>query len=233
MPVSLNCYASRLDSPPRLSLFKISFYEIYKTSIKSYFMKFIGSLLWFRSLAIVALLGAITPSVKAEHVKGILVPSIIASGSNKLHLNGTAIRAKWGFSVYVVALYMTKVNRGAEAIMLDRDPKRIHITMLHSVSEKRFVSTIEKNIDVNFSAEEKVKYAKGLTDFMGCFHGGTSLNKYSTIDIDYLPGKGMMVAVDGNKFELIPGDDFYHAIMRLWIGDPPQLSLKTGLVGKD
>lgn len=196
-------------------------------------MKFIGSRLWLQYLAFAVILGGFSPSSNAEHVKGILVPKIVACGTNKLHLNGTAIRAKWGFHVYVVALYMTKVNRGADAIMLDRDPKRIHITMLHGVSEKRFVSTIEKNIDVNFSAEEKVKYAKGLTDFMACFHGGTSLKKYSTINIDYLPGKGMQVTVDGSKFEIIPGDDFYHAIMRLWIGDPPQLSLKTGLVGKD
>ncbi len=195
-------------------------------------MKFTGPRFWFLPLAILAIFTTFASSLKAEHVKGILVPEIVASGKSKLHLNGTAIRAKWGFNVYVVALYMTKVNRGADAIMLDRNPKRIHITMLHGVSEKRFVSTIEKNIAVNFSEEEKVKYSKGLTNFMACFHGGTSLKKYSTINIDYLPGKGMQVAVDGNKFEIIPGDDFYHAIMRLWIGQPPQLSLKTGLVGK-
>ena len=65
--------------------------------------------------------------------------------------------------------------------MLNRDPKRVHITMLHGVSEKRFVGTIEKCIDMNFSKEEKEKYASNLKAFMACFHGGTSLKKFSTI----------------------------------------------------
>lgn len=173
------------------------------------------------------------PTVRAEHVKGILLPGIIAIDKNKLQLNGTAVRSKWGFNVYVVALYLSEKNYDAKAIMANRDPKRIHITMLHGVSKKRFVSTIEKNIDINFTKAEKEKFAQHLKDFMKCFHGGSSLVKYSTINIDFLPGKGMRVEVDGKLLNTIPNDDFYHAIMRLWIGQPPQESLKTGLVGSD
>jgi len=195
-------------------------------------MKYIRSRPWFFSLVCATLLGVSCPFVTAGEVHGIHLPEKIACEKSKLQLNGHAVRSKWGFNVYVVALYLLKENRDSAKIMLNRDPKRIHITMLHGVSEKRFVSTIMKNIDVNFSLDEKVKYAKGLTSFMACFHGGTSLKKHSVINIDYLPGKGMKVAVDGTIHKIIPGDDFYHAIMRLWIGDPPQHSLKTGLVGK-
>ncbi len=197
-------------------------------------MKFINVQLRFLLFACILLIsGSICSTSKADHVKGIIVPRIVASQKNKLELNGTAVRSKWGLNVYVVALYLTERIHDAEAIMKNRDPKRIHITMLHSVSKRRFVSTIEKNIAVNFSSEEKVKFATQLKAFMACFHGGTSLKKFSTIDVDFIPGKGMQVAVDGNNFVMIPDDDFYHAIMRLWIGDPPQASLKTGLVGKD
>ncbi len=195
-------------------------------------MKFIKTRPWFRLLVCAVILGVFCTSAKAGHVKGILLPEIIAINKNKVLLNGTAVRAKWGFNVYVVALYLTEKTRDADTIMLNRDPKRIHITMLHSVSEKRFVSTIQKNIVINFTEEERVKFASGLTDFMACFHGGTSLKKYSTINIDYIPGKGMHVEVDGEDFEMIPGDDFYHAIMRLWIGQPLQKSIREGLVGK-
>lgn len=197
-------------------------------------MKFINVQARLHLFACILLIsGSICTHSKADHVKGIMVPRVIASHKSRLELNGTAVRSKWGFNVYVVALYLTEQAHNAELIMSNRDPKRIHITMLHSVSKKRFVSTIEKNIAVNFSSEENVKFDAHLKAFMACFHGGTSLRKYSTIDIDYLPNEGMQVSVDGKNFEIIPDDDFYHAIMRLWIGDPPQASLKTGLVGKD
>jgi len=186
-----------------------------------------------RLIACIAILCSFCSAANAGHVKGILVPEMVTSGKSKLQLNGTAVRSKWGFNVYVVALYLTQQNKDADAIMLNRDPKRVHITMLHGVSEKRFVGTIQKNIGVNFSKEEQEKYASALKAFMACFHGGTSLKRFSTIDIDYLPGKGMEVSVDQAKFKLIPGDDFYHAILRLWIGQPPQSSLKTGLAGND
>ena len=192
-------------------------------------MNYFHSLFTLRLLACFAILFTLCPTADADHVKGILVPEMVSSHRNKLHLNGTAIRSKWGFNVYVVALYLTQQNKSADAIMLNRDPKRVHITMLHGVSEKRFVGTIEKCIDMNFSKEEKEKYASNLKAFMACFHGGTSLKKFSTIDIDYIPGKGMEVSVDQEKFKLIPDDNFYHAILRLWIGKPLQASLKTGL----
>ena len=36
----------------------------------------------------------------------------------------------------------------------------------------------------------------------------------------------------GNKeLDVIPGDEFYHALLRLWIGEPLQKSIKEGLLG--
>lgn len=196
-------------------------------------MKSIKTHCWYYVLTVFVIMGNFSPPVVAETVKGILIPRAVGSHRNKLILNGTAIRSKWGFNVYVVALYLTEKSRDADVIMLNREPKRVHITMLHGVSEHRFVSTIEKNIDVNFSTEEKSRFATEIKAFFACFGGGASLEKFSTIDIDYVPGKGMHVTVDGRELEMIPGDDFYHAILRLWIGQPPQATLKTGLVGTD
>ncbi|MCF6312711.1 MAG: chalcone isomerase family protein [Verrucomicrobiales bacterium] len=172
-------------------------------------------------------------SVRADVVKDVLVPPRIPCQGTILTLNGTAIRSKWGFNVYVVALYLNEKMHSAETIMSDREHKRIHITMLRGVSKKQFVSTIHKSIKINFSEDEQKLFATQLKAFMACFGGGSSLDRFSTINVDYVPNKGMLVEVNDGKAKLIPGEQFYHAILRLWIGQPLQASIKTGLVGKN
>ena len=172
--------------------------------------------------------------VEAGEVRGVHIPDKIKTGNSKLVLNGTATRSKWGFGVYVVALYLAKPNRNEKTIM-GKDPhgKRVHITMLRKVSAKKFESTIWKNIEHNFTTDERARFAAHLKKFMNCFASGANLTKSVSINIDYLPGQGTLVTVDGRKVDVIPNHDFYHALLRLWIGDPPQASVKKGLLGKN
>jgi hypothetical protein len=55
----------------------------------------------------------------------------------------------------------------------------------------------------------------------------------SRLHIDFLPGQGTRVALDDNlKGEIIEGEDFYLAILRIWLGPrPPDLALKQALLG--
>ena len=166
-------------------------------------------------------------------LKGVDVPGEITCGEAQLVLNGTAVRKKYGFSVYVVALYLNSPKNDHKDIMTrDRLGKRVHITMLRQVSGETFNSTIQKNIDTNFSDSEREEFASELEDFMACFDSGAILGEGSVVNIDFLPGVGTEIAVNGHVNDIIPGEEFYHAVLRLWIGDPPQESLKTGLLGQ-
>ncbi len=166
-------------------------------------------------------------------VEGVNIPTKLKGRGGDLTLNGCGLRSKWGFNVYVAALYLNEPNADSEHIMQrDRNPKHLHIAMLRKVSAKKFTSTIGKNIEVNFTADERTLYAKELAAFLACFGGGESLQKGSVIHVDFVPGSGTHVAVDGKNLDTIAGDDFYHALLRLWIGDPPQESMKHGLLGK-
>lgn len=172
--------------------------------------------------------------VPDRDVAGILLPGQFEKQDATLSLNGTAIRSKWGFKVYVTALYLTEASTDHDHILcIDKGHKRLHITMLRGVGAKKFTSTILKNIDVNFSEDERELFSTEVDSFLNVFDGGGSLVHGTTIDIDYLPGLGTQVTVDGIDAEIIPGDDFYHALLRLWIGDPLQSSIKHGLLGKD
>jgi len=193
-------------------------------------MKIITRYTWLWAISCVMILAPLLPAGAVE-IRGVIIPNKIKIADSKLVLNGSATRTKWGFGVYVVALYLTKTNRNEKTIM-GKDPhgKRLHITMLRKVSAKKFESTIWKNIEHNFTTEEKTRFATHLKKFMHCFDSGAKLTKGVIINIDYLPGQGTLVTVNGRKADVIPNHDFYHALLRLWIGDPPQASVKKGLL---
>ena len=149
----------------------------------------------------------------------------------QLKLNGDATRTVFGFEVYHVGLFVTKKYQSEKAIYSDPGKKRIQIKMLRDVKWTKFESTVRKNIKTNFSSAEKKKYDKELERFLDCFVDKT-LEKDSVVHIDFIPGKGTRVAVEGRPIDMIEGDEFYHALLRLWIGNPPQKSVKEGLLGK-
>lgn len=149
-----------------------------------------------------------------------------------LVLNGEATRTVWGFEVYRVRLYLQAVMREAERILgAKSEPKRIEIVMLREVGEQQFTTAVQQSIDNNFSDGEKQKFALQLSDFLGCFNNGVELKPGNVITIDYAPADGMVVKLDGRTLDTIPGADFYHAILRLWLGKPLQKSIKDGLLG--
>ena len=180
-----------------------------------------------------ALLLALIPIASRGETKKLNLPSQCTTGGCELILNGTAVRSVLGFQVYFAGLYLTENQRDEKHIMC-RDPggKRVHITMLRPVAGKKFESTIQKNIGKNFSEQERRRFASELDEFLGCFGNGSTLGKGDVIKIDYLPEEGTIVTVNDSVHDTIPGHDFYHALLRLWIGIPPQKTVKDGLLGK-
>lgn len=161
-------------------------------------------------------------------------PSETMLQDSKLVLNGTATRTVWGFGVYRIGLFLGERSSDSNRIIgTDRAPKRVRIAMLREVSEKQFADTVQESIDQNFSAGEKKQFAQELHAFLDTFRNGADLREGSVVTIDFLPGKGMVMGIDDRRIGAIPGDDFYHAILRLWLTKPLQPSIRSGLLGLD
>lgn len=156
---------------------------------------------------------------------------VVKVTGDQLKLNGTATRTVLGgaVKVYQVGLYVTNPSKDEKAIYACRDKKRVQIKMLREVSGKKFESTVRKNIAQNYSEAEQKKFSKLTEQFLGCFVEKT-LAKNSVVDIDFIPGQGTEVLIDRKRVDLIPSDDYYHVLLRLWIGDPLQKSIKEGLL---
>jgi len=154
-------------------------------------------------------------------------------GGRDLVLNGRALRSVWGFRVYEVELFLGERNSDATVIMTqDRQPKRVRMKMLRSVEKEKFVATVRENIDLNLTPEEKETFATELESYVGHLQKGGDIEPGRVITIDYLPGTGTVLGLDGRQVGTIGGDDFYHMMLRLWIGRPLQPSIKDGLLGQ-
>ena len=159
-------------------------------------------------------------------------PEPIVLDGLTLVLNGTATRSVFAVGVYDAGLYVSQATDDAVEIMeRNQGPKRLKIIMLRSVSEAKFASAVRDNLDRNLTPPEQAVFAGALAVFFQAFAHGADLDKGSEITIDYLPSEGTIVMVDGKRQAVIPGRDFYHALLRLWIGNPLQSSIKTGLLG--
>jgi hypothetical protein len=167
----------------------------------------------------------------AVEVKGVHFPEEVVVHGESLVLNGTAERSALGFGVYAVGLFLASPSTDANHIMtVDPSPKRLRIVTLRDLGETRFAGAVQVSIDKNFSADERVLYAEEIGRFLDCFRRGGALPKGTEALIDFVPGTGMVITLDGSRLAVIPGHAFYHAILRLWIGTPLQPSIKKGLL---
>ena len=159
-------------------------------------------------------------------------PATAEVGGQSLVLNGKATRTVWGFPVYHVGLFLEERNPDGVAIMTaDRGAKRIHMNMLRAVEKKDFMATVRENVDQNLTTAEKETYAAELSAYLGHLEKGGDIQPGRIITIDYVPGQGTVLGLDGREVGTIAGHDFYHVMLRLWIGRPLQASIKEGLLG--
>lgn len=160
-------------------------------------------------------------------------PAEATVDGRRLVLNGSATRSVWGFGVYHIGLFLVEKSSDERTILAnDGEPKRIHIRMVREVGKQRFTGTVQQSLDQNFSTADTRRFASEIATFLSFFHQGEGLKQGTEITIDFIPARGMVAAKDGMELGVIPGADFYHKVLGLWIGKPLQKSIKDGLLGR-
>lgn len=181
-------------------------------------------------VVVVALLAGLPLPATAGSVSS-LAPHLELDG-RPLQLNGEATRRVWGFAVYDVGLYLEKPANDPQTIMQeDRGSKRVVMVMRRDVEKEHFVSTVEQSMERNINSDERQRFAAELEAFLRHLREGGDLTKGAVVTVDYVPEKGSVLGLNGRTVGVIPGADFYHMILRLWIGKPLQASIKEGLLG--
>jgi hypothetical protein len=151
-----------------------------------------------------------------------------------LVLNGTGLRAVAWFKGFAAALYLPNRASAAQLAVAMPGPKRLQLRLYHDVPAAEFSKAFRKGMERNSEPDERARLAERIARFEAQVNALGTVRKDDTIDLDLDPARGTLFGVNGTlRGEVVPGEDFYAALLRSFLGDKPYDNrLKAGLLGR-
>ena len=180
------------------------------------------------------LLALSLPALAALEVAGVKFEDKAKVGAGDTVLNGAGLRKRAFFKVYAIGLYLPqKTGSAAEAINA-RGARRVAIVTLRDLTAEQFVDALIEALRNNHDEAALKALQPRIDQFRSAMLGIGNAPEKSVVHIDWLPESGTRLGVNGAvKGGDIPGEDFYQALLKIWIGDKPvQDDLKENLLGK-
>jgi chalcone isomerase-like protein len=171
----------------------------------------------------------------AAEVAGVRIEDKARVGSTELVLNGAGVRTRLFFKVYVGALYLPEKTSDAGKILSSTGPRRVSMTMLRDLTANQLIEALEAGVRANHSEAELAALRSRMDTAAATLREIGSAKQGSVIALEYLPGSGTRITVDGaEKGARIAGEDFYAALLRVWLGDKPvDASLKKAMLAQE
>jgi hypothetical protein len=183
-----------------------------------------------RVLAAVLFLAAMN-GVAAE-VSGVQLPDKTQVESRDLVLNGAGLRKRFFIGVYVIGLYLPEKKSDATAVLALPGPKRVSIRMLRDVGADTFAEALVEGLKANHSPVDFQALEPRVQALTGIMAQVKEAKKGMAIALDWT-GDATRVTIDGRAAgQPIAGEDFYRALLRIWLGEHPvQEDIKQHLLG--
>ena len=163
------------------------------------------------------------PVASAAEIEGVRVDEQIAAPGGQLVLNGAGVRTKLAFmKLYVGALYLPAKKAFANEILKDPGAKRVAMhVLIDELTAKDLTASLNNSIAANHIPAEIALIESRLRDLNRMMSTVGVLKKGSTVFLDYIPNTGTSVTINGEEKIIIKGDDFFQALLRIWIGNKP------------
>lgn len=195
---------------------------------------------WTRRGAIGALLGmasawtgACAAQAQVREVEGFRFESSLRLGGADLVLNGVGVRRRFFLPVYVAALYVPQRSSDAETLLSQRGPRRMSMRFVRDVEAELFMSSLDVGMRRNYSPQQLEGWRDQWQTLTSVIANIVVARRADHVSWDYTPHAGARVMQ--NSVAITPtmsGEDFYNAVLRVWLGaHPADAELKRGLLG--
>jgi Chalcone isomerase-like len=169
----------------------------------------------------------------AVDIKGAHFDDTYQLGNQSLSLNGAGTRVKVIIDVYAAGLYVPQRGRDAGNLLAQNGPKSLQIVLLRDLTGEDFADAMVKGFAKNNASADLIRFQPKIDEIRNLMMGFGKVRKGAVIHIDFTPGTGTSVTIDGvRRGPEIAGDEFFTALLRIWLGHAPVDSdLKASLLG--
>ena len=135
---------------------------------------------------------------------------------DQIPLRNTAMLKVWGFDVYTAALYVPPKAVGVRGV-LETSPKTLVLHYHRSIRAQQIIKAANKVLEKN--PEIDLVELQGRLDTMyGAFVDVEEGDRY---ELRHEPGRGSVLAFNGEESCVIVGDDFAEAFFGIWLSEEP------------
>jgi hypothetical protein len=163
--------------------------------------------------------------VGAVEVEDVKIEDKVRLGKSgpELVLNGAGVRHKMAFiKIYIGALYLTAKATNAEDIIKDTGAKRVLMQVIaDEITAKELIASLNNSLAANHIPAELALIESRIRDLNRMMNDVGALKKGGVVLLDYVPGLGTRITVNGQEKIIIKGEDFFQALLRIWIGRKP------------
>ncbi len=165
----------------------------------------------------------------AAEVAGVRFDERARVADTDLTLTGAGLRKRLFFQVYAIGLYVQDAKADPVA---QPGPKRVQMHMLRDVGAEQFTGALADGIKANQS-EAEAKALEPQVSQLGAIMAGLKEAKTGMVIALDWTGKDTVLRVNGQPAGApIPGESFYRALLRIWLGPSPvQDDVKKALLG--
>ena len=172
-------------------------------------------------------------------VAGVRFDSRAQIGGTEVLLNGAGLRGVLGFKFYVIGLYLPQRQQGSEQALRAAGAKRLQIVTMFDLNAELVAAGLTKGIRRNLREEEFSELQPRVDMLRAAVRATRQAAAGSLIQFDWIPaadGRGGYTRLSVNaqpRGEDIPGEDFYQALLKVWLGEKVNdTKLRDALLGR-
>ena len=154
------------------------------------------------------------------------------AGSDLL-LNGLGLRSVAWLKGFSAGLYLSERVTTPGQALGQSGPKRLQMKMILDVETQEFIKAFDVSLRRNNTEAERVALKARVEQFDRTLAQIGKVRKGDVVNLDFIPGKGLVVSVNGKpQGTPVAGEDLYAGLLKVFIGDRPvDKNLKAGLLG--
>jgi hypothetical protein len=137
----------------------------------------------------------------------------MGTSGGELLLHDARVKKRLFVDVYIAALYLHGRAVEEREVLASSAAKRLSMYVLHpEVRAEKLVEALMRGFPAGRLAED----LRSLMDLAASKI--RTLRKGDTVHLDYIPGEGTELRVNGRLLTTIEHDEFYENLLKMWLG---------------